>query len=320
MNNSLKLCEFALTNVCTAKCHFCTIWKQKPKHIVNIDQAIKTITHLAHLGVRFITLTGGEPLLHPHFDKIISECTKRNITSSILNADARLFTQKRLDALKRSKVDLVCISIDHHTDKIASFSRTIPNILSHIQKAVTELKKRNITTMASTLICNYNHRTLDELFNKCTEIGFDIISVNYPEFSESPVYTLGGDAINLKKDEIINALRNVIKLKKKYNIINFNHSIYNIIDYLKNNKPKYMCLGGYRMLFIDWSFNAYPCMYLPYHLGNILELKKQELKKKMCNECNMSWYRDFSVYFQGIKSIKPVLSSIPFILSTKFSR
>jgi len=314
IKGNIKISEFALTNACTAKCQFCSIWKQKPKVFVDIDKTLKAIAHMAKLGVRFITITGGEPLLHPHFEQVIDKCTEHNIITAILNADARLFTQKRLDALKRSKVDVACISIDHHTDETASKSRSIPGIMKHIEKAVYELKKRNITVWALTLICNYNHKNLYDLFKKCTDIGFDIISVNYPTFSKSPVYTLGGEAIAMSKQELIQALRDVISLKKEFNIVNPVFSLKNIIQYLKNEPPKYECLGGLRTMFVDWNFNVYPCMQLPDSMGDVFSLRNSQFKNLHCNQCNMSWYRDFSILFQGFKSIRPILSGLPAIL------
>ena len=299
INNKLRMCEFAITNICTARCQFCSIWKQKNKITVDTEKALKTISHLSTLGVRFITLTGGEPLLHPDFGKLIMRCTEENIVSSILAADARLFTEKRLEALERAETDLVCLSVDHHTEEIAYQSRKIPDILSHTEHAVRELKRRGIKTLASTLICDFNYRSLRELFEKCTRMGFDLISVNYPEFSESPVYTLGGDAISLSESDLIIALEEVIGLKKDFHIVNTEISIRNIISYLKRENPAYLCLGGYRVFFVDWFFQAYPCMHLARGMGDVLELAKDNFKKETCNGCNMSWYRDFSLYFHN---------------------
>ncbi|MBN1413110.1 MAG: radical SAM protein [Spirochaetales bacterium] len=315
ISNKFKLAEFALTNICTAKCDFCSIWQQKEKHMVDKESALATIRHLSKMGIGFITLTGGEPLLHPNFGDIIKECTRLNMISSILNADARLLNEKRLNALAEAKVDLMCISVDSHLDEVASKSRKIPDLLSHIEKAVHELHARKIKVMASTLICNYNKEALFELFNKCTEIGFDMISVNYPEFSESPVYTLGGDAIKISREELIKAMEEVISLKPKFKLVNTVTSIRNIIKYLNNETPDFMCLGGYRAIFVDWFLNAYPCMYLGRNLGPVLELTEDKFEKVLCNACNMSWYRDFSIYFQGLKSLKPLLEGVNFTLN-----
>jgi hypothetical protein len=48
-------------------------------------------------------------------------------------------------------------------------------------------------------------------------------------------------------------------------------------------------------------------MQLPDILGNILTtMEEKDLRRAPCNNCNMSWYRDFSTFFQGLRSI-PIL-------------
>jgi hypothetical protein len=32
-------------------------------------------------------------------------------------------------------------------------------------------------------------------------------------------------------------------------------------------------------------------------------MQETDLQRPVCNECNMSWYRDFSMFFHGIRSI-----------------
>ncbi|MFA5176141.1 MAG: radical SAM protein [Candidatus Nanoarchaeia archaeon] len=310
LKGNYRACEFALTNICVSKCSFCNIWKQKKKIIVDKDKAIKTIDCLADLGVRFITLTGGEPLLHPNIIDFTKRCTKRGIVTAILDADPRLFTKEKVEELKKAGLDYACISIDHYTDEIEYKSRKIKDLLFHIKNAVELLKKNKIKTIASILISNYNHTELKKLFEKCNDIGFDNIAINYPEHSLSTVYELGGNMVRLTPEQTIYALQEVIKLKKEYNIINPIDSMQNIIKYLKKERVDYLCFGGNKVLFVDWFFNVYPCMHLAKHFGPIFELTKDKLLKQPCNCCNMSWYRDFSIYFCGIKSIKPLIKEI----------
>jgi hypothetical protein len=52
-------------------------------------------------------------------------------------------------------------------------------------------------------------------------------------------------------------------------------------------------------------------MHLPNPLGSLWELTNKDLKMIKCNQCNMSWYRDFSMYFHGLKSLRPIYESMP---------
>ncbi len=311
LTGNYRVSEFALTNTCIARCSFCSIWKQQPKVTITTDEALKVIDKLASFGVRQITLTGGEALLHRDIVEIVQRCSKHGIVSSIPCADPRLITVARASELKRAGLDYLFISIDHHTDEVEYEARDIKNLLYHIKNAVATLKEFHIRTAASILICRFNHTSLKELFDKCNELGFGMVAINYPETSLSPTYALGGEAANLSPLQIAQALEEVISLKMDgYNIINPVESMNNIVQYFRTGKAKYPCLGGNKVMFVDWFGTLYPCMHLDRPLGMVLEMRKGDLvKNASCNQCNMSWYRDFSIYLNGAKSILPIIKA-----------
>ena len=317
LTNDLRVAEFALNNICTAKCQFCSIWSQKEKFTVPTLKAKEAIHKLKSLGVRLLTLTGGEPLLHPDFKEIASYASSENIFTTTITADYRILNEKRIQVLAESQVDIMGISIDHHTEIGIMHSRKIPKAIEGIRKALARLKEIGLETTACVLISHFNYQELAELFSKCQELGFDTISVNYPVFSPSPTYTLGGEAINISRQDLISTLYQVIELKKYYPILNPTASLKNIISFLEGKKTYFTWLGGYRALFIDWKFDVYPCMCYEQKLGDIFSMQKRDLKKGGCNCCNMSWYRDFSIYFQGFKSLIPILNEIKRIASYK---
>jgi len=305
LTGSLRLAEFALTNVCIAKCTFCDIWKQKPKVFVDREKALLAIDKLADLGVSHITLTGGEPLIHRNIVDFVKKCTSRNIHNAVLNAAPSLITDARLDLLDEAGNDIISISFDSDDPKVLEESRKIPHIMRDLEDAVKRMKRTKIKSMASILIWNNNHDQMEKLFAKATDMGFDLISINYPTFSKSVVYPLGGEGISLSRDLVIKSLESVIELKqkKRYRIVNSRVSMENIIRYLKDpSTVRYECLGGSRVMFVDWFCDVRPCMQLPQVLGNILTMTKRDFKTVPCNQCNMSWYRDLSTFFYGVKS------------------
>jgi len=310
---SIRFAEFGIANVCVSQCSFCSIWKQKPKVYADKEKSLRAIDRMADLGVSHITFTGGEPLLHPNIVDFVRKSTERHIISAVLDAAPALIAEKKLARLGEAGADIISISFDSDDPQALAESRKIPNIMRDIEKAVGLIRKTGITTTASILIWNGNHDRMEKMFARAVDIGFDYISINYPTFSKSVIYPLGGEGISLSRDMVIGSLQSIIEMKKKgkYKILNGSHSMQNIIDYLKDpDSVRFLCRGGNRVFFVDWFLDVRPCMYLPTVLGNILTLRKTDLKKEICNQCSMSWYRDFSAFFFGVKSLPLLWESV----------
>ena len=307
LSGRLRFTEFAITNACIAKCSFCEIWKQQPKIFVDKEKALKAIDRLADFGVSHLTITGGEPLLHPHVIDFVQKATARKMNNAVLDAAPQLLMRNNMPKkLEDAGCDLLSISFDSGDPLTMAESRQIPNIMDEMAKAMELVKKTRLKTMASVLIWNDNYDKLEEVCKRALNMGYDFVSLNYPTFSKSQVYPLGGEGISLSRDKVIAGLKEGIRLRKagKFGIINSTISMQNIIDYLENpSKVKYRCFGGRHVLFVDWFFDVRPCMQLPQVLGNILTMEESALSMPTCNDCNMSWYRDFSMYFQGARTI-----------------
>ena len=310
----LKVAEFAITNACIAKCSFCEIWKQQPKVFVDREKALAAIDRLADHGTVHLTITGGEPLLHPNVVDFVQKATKRKMHSVVLDAAPQLlFRNDIIKRLEDAGNDMISISFDSGDPVTMAESRQIPNIMDDIAKAVEMIGKTRVKTMASVLIWNDNYDKLEEVCIRAKNIGFDFVSINYPTFSKSKIYPLGGEGISLSREKVIQGLQSAIKLRNtgKYGIINTAASMKDIIRFLGDpEKVKYHCLGGTNVLFVDWFFDVRPCMQIPRVLGNILTMEEKDYKMSPCNDCNMSWYRDFSAMLHGLKSIPVWLESM----------
>ncbi|MDR1301064.1 MAG: radical SAM protein [Treponema sp.] len=303
LKGTLRFTEFAITNACIAKCSFCEIWKQHPKVFVDKEKALTAIDRLADFGVSHLTITGGEPLLHPQVLAFVERATKRKMNNAVLNAAPQLLMRNEiLKRLEDAGCDLLSISFDSGDPVTMAESRQIPHIMDEMAKAMDLVHKTSLKTMASVLIWNDNYNNLEEVCFRAENMGFTCISLNYPTFSKSQVYPLGGEGISLSRDKVIQGLTEAIRLKKsgKHQIINSVISMQNIINYLKDPAlARYPCYGGEHVLFVDWFFDVRPCMQLPQVLGNILTMEETALHQPPCNNCNMSWYRDFSMFFHG---------------------
>lgn len=102
------LIEIALTGYCNANCPWCFFDKQKDSERIDTEVMLKTIDALADAGVRAINWTGGgEPTLHPDFDKFVRLVAEKKIRQG-------LFTNGYREIPEQDKFDWIRISL---TDK-----------------------------------------------------------------------------------------------------------------------------------------------------------------------------------------------------------
>jgi MoaA/NifB/PqqE/SkfB family radical SAM enzyme len=274
---------------------------------VDKEKALSAIDRLADFGVAHICFTGGEALLHPHILAFVERASRRNMNIAMLLADPRLLTRnemaKRLEAAGN---DVVSISFDSGDPETMEKNRQIAGIMDEMHRAMEAVRKTDMNSMASVLIWNDNYDTLESLSQTALGMGFDYIALNYPTFSDSDVYELGGEGVNLSKENVAYALDTAIRLRREKHMpfINLAGSMQNVADYLRDpDSVKFQCFGGRRVLFLDWFFHLHPCMQLPDILGDIFTMSEKDLWIQPCNRCNMSWYRDLSAFFHGARSL-----------------
>jgi MoaA/NifB/PqqE/SkfB family radical SAM enzyme len=70
------------------------------------------LDHLAKLGTSIITISGGEPLLHPELDQVISRIRRNGMIAGMIT-NGYLLTAERIQRLNRAGVEHLQISIDN---------------------------------------------------------------------------------------------------------------------------------------------------------------------------------------------------------------
>jgi len=63
--------EFYLTDICNLTCLHCNVWTRPGKQPLSYSQIANIFRELRYLGVKYVGYTGGEPLLHRDYRKII---------------------------------------------------------------------------------------------------------------------------------------------------------------------------------------------------------------------------------------------------------
>jgi len=101
------------TRRCNLSCGYCNEYDDVSAPI-STEEMIRRIDRLAYLGTSIITISGGEPLLHPEIEKIISRIRYHGIIAGIIT-NGYLLTPKKIMALNEAGLEHLQISIDNVT-------------------------------------------------------------------------------------------------------------------------------------------------------------------------------------------------------------
>jgi MoaA/NifB/PqqE/SkfB family radical SAM enzyme len=96
---------------CNLACTYCNEFDNVSKP-VPLGTMLRRIDGLAELGTTVITVSGGEPLLHPELDEIIRQIRRRGSIATLIT-NGYMLTPDRIERLNRAGLDHLQISIDN---------------------------------------------------------------------------------------------------------------------------------------------------------------------------------------------------------------
>ncbi|HYM11056.1 MAG TPA: radical SAM protein [Bryobacterales bacterium] len=98
---------------CNLSCKYCNEYDDFSKPVPT-EEMFRRIDRLASFGTTIITISGGEPLLHPDLDDIIRRVRSHGMIAGMIT-NGYLLTAERIQRLNRAGVEHLQISIDNLT-------------------------------------------------------------------------------------------------------------------------------------------------------------------------------------------------------------
>jgi radical SAM protein with 4Fe4S-binding SPASM domain len=141
-NNKPHLSNFQieLTSKCNERCVHCYIPHKFKLYNITDELYYNTLEQLSKMGVLSVTLSGGEPMMHPHFKEFLRMAKKYDFYVNILS-NLTLLDDETIQIMKEGNVSSVQVSLysmipEHHeaiTKLPGSFEKTKAAILKLIE-------------------------------------------------------------------------------------------------------------------------------------------------------------------------------------------
>ncbi|HVO57641.1 MAG TPA: radical SAM protein [Dongiaceae bacterium] len=98
---------------CNLDCGYCNEYDQVSKP-VPLEEMKRRLDYLAAMGTSIITISGGEPLLHPELEEVIRHIRKHGMIAGMIT-NGFLLSKERIKSLNEAGLEHLQISIDNVT-------------------------------------------------------------------------------------------------------------------------------------------------------------------------------------------------------------
>ena len=264
-----------LTYRCNLDCFYCYNDLEKAGKPLSLDQYEVLLTDLARMQTLFLMLTGGEPMIHPHFFEIGAIARKLGFVVRVRTNGHSL--SPRICERLINEVDPYIVEVslhgataethDRQTRVAGSFERLVKNIRTATKSG---LRLEVVTTPTA-----WNEHEIEEMFALCDELGV-------PLRFQGPVAPRdNGDTSPLTIQPREETWKKVTALvtARRQTELDFGETVKGSGDMTPEVEPEEaaMCGVGVAGVDIDPYGNVQACMHLQESAGNLHEQSIEEI-------------------------------------------
>ena len=302
------ICNIAVTNLCNARCDFCNYAVDKKRvqqgKLMGYDDYRHAIDILYARGVRYLTLSGGEPFLHPRLYDMVAYAVRKGIRPSVCTNGSRL-SPEAVKALRRSGLKTLIVSIDAPSEEAHEKNRGLPGVCGRIRESNRLLDRLSMECVASVtisrLVNNY-----DRLAVFLQDLGFRTVTFSYPKRSvgsSSLVFSETSPLLDRKPVDLARAFHRILRLKSHFQVLNPAESLKDMLRLLREERQIFPCFGGYKYFFLDWNLDVWRCDMWPSKMCSIHDFGRVPFIRDNCTLCMSDCYRDSSVLLNFVVSL-----------------
>jgi MoaA/NifB/PqqE/SkfB family radical SAM enzyme len=291
-------CQFALNNACNARCGFCGFaldkLPRKDWQYVEREGALEAIDILYRQAVRYLVLTGGEPMLHPDLAEIVQRASALGM-KVLLVTNAGLLKPHRIRELADAGLSSFIISIDAAEAETHERNRGLPGVCERIREAnavIGELGLHSTASVTMSRLVDY-----DVLPDFLKSLGFKAVTFSYPltKLESNFLSFSDSDLVNYSDAELLQAFERVKALKKRFQVVNPTASLDEMERFVRGEEQRFPCLGGFQYFYLDWHLDLWRCHNWDRPMCHIKDFDGSQRVRDGCTKCMIDCYRDSSV-------------------------
>lgn len=291
-------CQIALTNACNARCRFCRFSAVPPQNYAFADPArlLPGLERLRAGGIRYLSLTGGEPLLYPALLEVLAEARRLGMTT-LLVTNGALLSPALLHKLKEAGLGRLLISVDAADPGVHDGHRGLPGLSRHLGAMVPRAAGMGLRPTASVTLSRLTGN-LERLMGCLCRLGFVAVTFSYPltRLGSSYLGYAPKPVVRFSPAELRHLFQTLLLLKAKspLPVLNTRWVLQELCRSLTGGPFRLPCLAGDRYFYLDWDLMLFPCHVLGQKLGVLEDFPLAAPRRGACPGCISECYLDAS--------------------------
>jgi len=259
-----------ITTACNLRCKACNSYSLKPKFM---EFRRDYFVHLKKQGFWYLSLTGGEPTLHPQIEEMLKNLKQLGLFTHIATNGSN---PDKIRALI-PYLDAITISLDHFSAEVHDKLRERKVFEKAIESAKAVKGRVKIASL-NMLVCDENAEHVLEMASFANkELGLPL-SLCFPDNSSY----LYNQNFEVSKERLRNAFYLAWKNYRKFVFANTREFYKQALAYIDGKKVS-KCKAGKRIFYIDVN-------------GKIMACFKFEKAPPGCNQCFIQCFREPSLF------------------------
>ena len=263
--------QIGVTDACPQHCAYCYN-RDRSGRVMDTETILALVRELKSMGVFWIGLTGGEPLLNRDIVKIV-EAIGEDCSSKLFTTGSNL-TEKLAADLKRAGLFYVTVSLDHMEEIKHDQIRGQKGAFRTALRALEIFRRLDGMHVSVSAVLSremlYAER-VEELLSFIRRLGVDEAWLSEAKPSVEAYW---------KKDMVIteSERQDLIRLQDRWN--RRGGMTVNYLGHFED-RAHFGCTAGHKMVFIDPFGEVSPCVFIPMSFGNVREGSLRSLYRGM---------------------------------------
>ena len=264
---------FAVTDACTYDCYYCSNDGKKKGQELTTAEWISLAAEVQDMNTPIIFFTGGEPLLRPDLEEIISSIDARSVTY-ILTTGYGL-TEQRAAVLKKIGLYGIGVSLNSYDPERDNEMRGVKDAFATAVKAIKIAVREDFCTSVIAVVPKegVERQELFKLFSFAQSLGVKEVILKEPTRT-GRLFTAGRDVFfdDAAKDRLVQIQR---EANQRFSGMKVSSEVH-VADCTMLG-----CSAGIQHSYISATGDLQPCDFVPLSFGNVREIPIRKLWVEM---------------------------------------